>query len=82
MTPGRGVWDDLEAAVFDLDGTVVDSADGIVAGFRHALTSVGVAPPQPVRFDVRLPLDGHPVPIEPLVEAGGIIDGDLCRRIR
>ncbi|MFC4603081.1 HAD hydrolase-like protein [Rhodococcus kronopolitis] len=31
--------------VFDLDGTLTDSAPGIVAGFRHALAVVGVDAP-------------------------------------
>ena len=38
-------WRDLQAVVLDIDGTLLDSADGIVAGFRHALESVGVTPP-------------------------------------
>lgn len=35
----------LAAVIFDIDGTLLDSAAGIVAGFRHALRSVGFAPP-------------------------------------
>jgi phosphoglycolate phosphatase len=31
--------------LFDLDGTLTDSAPGIVAGFRHALTAVGAPEP-------------------------------------
>jgi phosphoglycolate phosphatase-like HAD superfamily hydrolase len=31
--------------IFDLDGTLTDSAQGIVASFRHALGSVGAAVP-------------------------------------
>ncbi|MFD4180211.1 HAD hydrolase-like protein [Rhodococcus sp. NPDC058514] len=31
--------------LFDLDGTLTDSAPGIVAGFRHALASVGAPEP-------------------------------------
>jgi phosphoglycolate phosphatase len=31
--------------IFDLDGTLTDSADGIVASFRHALREVGAEPP-------------------------------------
>ncbi len=31
--------------VFDLDGTLTDSAPGIVASFRHALAAVGAAEP-------------------------------------
>lgn len=38
---------DLPAPVmlFDLDGTLTDSAPGILGGFRHALASVGAAEP-------------------------------------
>ena len=32
--------------LFDLDGTLTDSADGIVASFRHALDAVGVPVPE------------------------------------
>ncbi len=31
--------------VFDIDGTLLDSASGIVAGFAHALRAVGFDPP-------------------------------------
>jgi phosphoglycolate phosphatase-like HAD superfamily hydrolase len=31
--------------IFDLDGTLTDSADGIVASFRHALAAVGAEVP-------------------------------------
>ena len=31
--------------IFDLDGTLTDSADGIVASFRHALGEIGAAVP-------------------------------------
>lgn len=37
---GRG-----DLVIFDLDGTLTDSADGIVASFRHALDVVGAAVP-------------------------------------
>lgn len=37
---GRG-----DLVIFDLDGTLTDSAEGIVASFRHALQSVGAAVP-------------------------------------
>jgi phosphoglycolate phosphatase len=33
------------AVVFDIDGTLLDSAPGIVAGFRYALSSVGFDAP-------------------------------------
>jgi phosphoglycolate phosphatase len=32
--------------IFDLDGTLTDSADGIVASFRHALSQIGAPLPQ------------------------------------
>lgn len=34
-----------QLVLFDLDGTLTDSADGIVASFRHALASVGASIP-------------------------------------
>ncbi|MGU3499556.1 HAD-IA family hydrolase [Mycobacterium sp. C31M] len=34
-----------QLVLFDLDGTLTDSADGIVASFRHALTEVGAVVP-------------------------------------
>ncbi|KWX67573.1 HAD hydrolase-like protein [Mycobacterium sp. NAZ190054] len=37
---GRG-----DLVIFDLDGTLTDSAEGIVASFRHALHSVGASVP-------------------------------------
>lgn len=30
----------------DLDGTLIDSADGILGSFRHALEACGIAPPE------------------------------------
>ncbi len=36
--------------VFDIDGTLLDSAPGIVAGFQHALRSVGFEPPDEERL--------------------------------
>ena len=55
MTSGRS---GLRAVVLDVDGTLLDSADGIVAGFRHALESVGVVPPDDatLRSDLGPPL--------------------------
>ena len=52
------VWTDLRAVVFDVDGTVLDSAPGIVAGFDHALRSVGLTPPDDatLRSDLGPPL--------------------------
>jgi phosphoglycolate phosphatase len=51
-------WRDLRAVVLDIDGTLIDSADGIVAGFRHSLESVGVLPPDDatLRSDLGPPL--------------------------
>ncbi|TQF73516.1 HAD family hydrolase [Rhodococcus spelaei] len=37
---------DTTVTLFDLDGTLTDSAPGILAGFRHALATVGVAAPE------------------------------------
>lgn len=34
-----------QMVIFDLDGTLTDSADGIVASFRHALAAVGAPVP-------------------------------------
>jgi phosphoglycolate phosphatase len=34
-----------QLVIFDLDGTLTDSADGIVSSFRHALGEVGAAVP-------------------------------------
>lgn len=49
---------EVRAVVLDVDGTVVDSADGIVAGFRVALRAVGVEPPDEatLRADLGPPL--------------------------
>jgi phosphoglycolate phosphatase len=51
-------WRDLRAVVLDIDGTLIDSADGIVAGFRHSLEAVGVVPPDDatLRSDLGPPL--------------------------
>ena len=35
-----------ELVIFDLDGTLTDSADGIVASFRHALGVIGAEVPE------------------------------------
>lgn len=55
MTAG---WADLRAVVLDVDGTLLDSADGIVAGFRHAVESVGLGAPDEavLRADLGPPL--------------------------
>ena len=72
---GLPSWTGVRAVVLDVDGTVVDSADGIVAGFRHALTAVGVAPPADavLRADLGPPLTtllpALGVPAERLPEA-------------
>jgi phosphoglycolate phosphatase-like HAD superfamily hydrolase len=34
-----------QLVIFDLDGTLTDSAPGVVASFRHALAAVGAVPP-------------------------------------
>src|SRR5271156_5451910 len=36
-----------QLVIFDLDGTLTDSADGIVSSFRHALGQIGAAVPPP-----------------------------------
>src|ERR1700761_7245728 len=35
-----------QLVIFDLDGTLTDSADGIVSSFRHALGQIGVDVPE------------------------------------
>ena len=35
---------EVEVVLFDLDGTITESADGIVASYRHALSSFGLSP--------------------------------------
>ena len=60
-------WTDVRAVVLDVDGTLVDSAEGIVAGFRHALAAVGV----PVPSDATLASDLGP-PLTTLLPAYGV----------
>ena len=60
-------WTGVRAVVLDIDGTLVDSAEGIVAGFRHALTAVGV----PVPSDATLASDLGP-PLTVLLPAHGV----------
>lgn len=47
------------AIVFDVDGTLLDSAPGIVAGFAHALRTMGLEPPDEavLRSDLGPPVD-------------------------
>lgn len=48
MTPiaaGRSSRLRPQLVIFDLDGTLTDSADGVVASFRHALTEIGAEVP-------------------------------------
>jgi phosphoglycolate phosphatase len=68
----RSPWSDLDAVVLDIDGTLLDSADGIVAGYRHALEAVGVAPPD----DATLRADLGP-PIVTFLPALGVPAGRL-----
>src|SRR5690242_11630259 len=35
-----------DLVIFDLDGTLTDSAEGIVASFRHALAAIGAPVPE------------------------------------
>jgi phosphoglycolate phosphatase len=48
----------VSAVIFDIDGTLLDSAPGIVAGFQHAMGSVGVPVPdaQHLRSDLGPPV--------------------------
>ncbi len=61
--------------IFDIDGTLLDSAAGIVAGFRHALGAMGLAAPseEELRSDLGPPvgdfLSGAGVPPHRLAEA-------------
>ncbi len=63
-------WSDVAAVVLDVDGTLVDSADGIVAGFRHALRVVGVTPPD----DATLRSDLGPPLVDLLPALGAPVD--------
>ena len=67
---------DLAAVIFDIDGTLLDSADGIVAGFRHALTSVGIAAPD----DAALRSDLGP-PIDDYFTSLGLADDQLAQAV-
>ena len=57
--------------VFDIDGTLLDSAPGIIAGFQHALRSVGFSPPdaETLRLDLGPP--------EQIFTALGLASADL-----
>jgi phosphoglycolate phosphatase len=68
--------DRLAAVIFDIDGTLLDSAAGIVAGFRHALRSVGFAPPS----DAVLRSDLGP-PVGPYFTSLGLDDALLERAV-
>jgi phosphoglycolate phosphatase-like HAD superfamily hydrolase len=45
LRENEGVTARPQLVIFDLDGTLTDSAQGIVSSFRHALASVGAAVP-------------------------------------
>lgn len=51
----------MRVVVFDIDGTLLDSAAGIVAGFQHALRSIGIEPPseEVLRSDLGPPVGLH-----------------------
>nr|WP_232531198.1 HAD hydrolase-like protein [Microlunatus antarcticus] len=66
----------MRAVVLDIDGTLLDSADGIVAGFGHALRAVGVTPPD----DATLRSDLGP-PLVDLLPALGVPAGRLAEAI-
>jgi phosphoglycolate phosphatase len=46
----------LEAVLFDLDGTLLDSRPEIVAGIQQAFESVGLPPPAAEAIDIGAPL--------------------------
>ncbi|WP_040525167.1 HAD hydrolase-like protein [Gordonia effusa] len=50
--------DPTAALLFDLDGTVTDSVEGIVTSFHHALAAVGMAP---IEGDVASAVVGPPL---------------------
>jgi phosphoglycolate phosphatase len=62
--------------VFDVDGTLLDSAPGIVAGFRHALHSVGFEAPD----EATLRSDLGP-PVGDIFTALGLPARDLSRAV-
>jgi phosphoglycolate phosphatase len=62
--------------VFDIDGTLLDSAPGIVAGFQHALRSVGFEPPD----EAALRSDLGP-PVGNIFTALGLPEADLERAV-
>lgn len=47
------------AVIFDIDGTLLDSAAGIIAGFAYALRAVGIEPPSEdtLRGDLGPPIE-------------------------
>ena len=67
---------DPAAVIFDIDGTLLDSAAGIVAGFRHALVSVGATPPT----DASLRSDLGP-PVGDYFSSLGLADDQLRRAV-
>lgn len=63
--------------LFDLDGTLVDSSDGIVNGFQYALDKFGIA----VTREKLLPLIGPPIlEIFKLIEPDLFADPIVARR--
>ena len=38
--------------IFDLDGTLIDSAPGILSSFAHAFSAVGIIPVRPLTSEV------------------------------
>ncbi len=59
----------VRAVLFDLDGTLLDSIEGIVASFRHAL-ELGVPHKSFTRRDLILTI-GEPLPVQMLQFGGG-----------
>ncbi len=66
----------VDLVLFDLDGTLTDSAPGILAGFDHALATVGSPPPGD---DVRAHVIGPPM-IDTFRSLG--LDEDRVERAR
>ena len=73
--------------IFDLDGTLVDTRDGIAATFRATLAAAGLRPPptEEVYPMIGLPLDamfGRYVPAPPPAELVGVLVAEYRRRYR
>jgi phosphoglycolate phosphatase len=60
VTAARPGGSNVDVVIFDVDGTLLDSAPGIVDGFQHAVAAVGLPPPSEavIRADL-----GPPAPV-------------------